>query len=280
MEEKINLTMGVYSFYLLGFPTSRPIQVLLFFIFLLGYLLTTLENLLVIGIIWTSPKLRKPMYFFLGQLSFLDVWYVTVTVPKLLTIFLLKDQSISFTACMPLHYINIMNWNFCFLLALISWIGGFTISLIKVYYISSLTFCYSGVVNHFYCDISPILNLACADMRTAEFVDFILALLILLVPLLLTVISYFFILFTILAIPTSSGRQKAFSTCASHLLVVVIFYSTTMFMYARPSRAQSLSYNKVVSVMYTIITPLLNPIIYCLRNREVKETIWKLALKI
>ncbi|XP_018413942.1 PREDICTED: olfactory receptor 6-like [Nanorana parkeri] len=309
MEEKGNLSTGVYNFYLLGFPTSRPIQIFLFFIFFLSYLLTTLENLLVIVIIWTSPKLRKPMYFFLAQLSFLDIWYVTVTVPKLLAIFLLENGTISFMACMsqlyfflslgctecvlltvmafdryvaicrPLHYINTMNWDSCFLLSSISWIGGFVISLIKVYYISHVTFCNSGILNHFYCDISPILNLACTDMRIAEFVDFILALLILLIPLLLTVISYCFILASILAIPTSSGRQKAFSTCASHLVVVVIFYSTTLFMYARPSRAQSLSYNKLVSVMYTVITPLLNPIIYCLRNREVKEAILKLTLK-
>ncbi|KAM5191635.1 olfactory receptor 6B1-like [Mantella aurantiaca] len=310
MEEKGNRTTYVYNFYILGFPTSRPIQMLLFFVFFSSYLLTTLENLLVIAIIWTSPKLRKPMYFFLGQLSFLDIWYVTVTVPKLLVIFLIENRTISFTACMaqlyfflslgctecvlltvmafdryvaicrPLHYVNIMNWNVCFLLAVVSWIGGFVISLIKVYYISRLTFCNQGIINHFYCDISPVLNLACTDMRIAEFVDFILALLILLIPLLLTVISYCFILATILAIPTSSGRQKAFSTCASHLVVVVIFYSTTLFMYARPSRAQSLSYNKLVSVMYTVITPLLNPIIYCLRNREVKEAIWKLSLKL
>lgn len=304
------MTSDVYNFYLLGFPTSRPIQMFLFFIFFLGYLLTTLENLLVITIIWTSPKLRKPMYFFIGQLSFLDIWYVTVTVPKLLVIFLIENRTISFNACMsqlyfflclgctecilltvmafdryvaisrPLHYVATMNWNFCFLLTSVSWIGGFLISLIKVYYISRLTFCNSGVLNHFFCDISPILNLACTDMSIAEFVDFILALLILLIPLLLTVISYAFILATILTIPTSSGRRKAFSTCTSHLVVVIIFYSTTLFMYARPSRAQSLSYNKLVSVIYTVITPLLNPIIYCLRNREVKETIWKLALKI
>ncbi|XP_075720400.1 olfactory receptor 6B9-like [Rhinoderma darwinii] len=301
----MNVTEGVSNFFLLGFPTNRPIQVLLFFIFFLSYLLTILENLIVIVIIWHSQKLHKPMYFFLGQLSFLEMWYVTVTVPKLLAIFLSESRKISFTACMlqlyfflslgctecvlltvmafdryvaicnPLHYINTMNWNFCYLLAFVSWGGGFVISLIKVYYISRLTFCYPALVNHFYCDISPILNLACTDMRMAEFVDFILALLILLIPLLLTIISYGCILTTIINIPTSSGRKKAFSTCTSHLVVVVIFYSTTLFMYARPSRAESLSYNKLVSVIYTVVTPLLNPIIYCLRNKEVKETIWK-----
>ncbi|XP_069819548.1 olfactory receptor 6P1-like [Dendropsophus ebraccatus] len=306
----MNITEGVNSFTLLGFPTSRPIQLLLFFIFFLTYFLTILENLIVIFIIWNSPKLHKPMYFFLGQLSFIEMWYVTVTVPKLLSIFLSESGNISFIACMaqlyfflslactecvlltvmafdryvaicnPLRYIATMNWNFCHLLASVSWGGGFGISLIKVYYISRLTFCQPALVNHFYCDISPILNLACTDMRLAEFVDFILALIILLIPLLLTIISYGCIVITVINIPSSTGRKKAFSTCASHLVVVVIFYSTTLFMYARPSRAESLSYNKLVLVVYTVVTPLINPMIYCLRNKEVKETLWKFFMKI
>ncbi|KAM8960638.1 olfactory receptor 6B1-like [Pelodytes ibericus] len=304
MEEKENMT--TITFTLLGFPTSQHIQIVLFFTFLFIYLLTIVENILVIGIIWRSSTLRKPMYFFLGQLSFLEMWYVTVTVPKLLAIILAESKQISLAACLsqlyffislfctecvllavmaldryvaicnPLHYITVMNWNMCLLLALGSWFTGFLISLIKVYYISHLNYCRSGQINHFYCDISPLLNLACTDMKVAEMVDFILALLILLVPLILMFISYSYILFTIFQIPTSSGRQKAFSTCASHVAVVVIFYSATLFMYARPSRAQSYNYNKLISVIYTVITPLVNPIIYCLRNKEVKKAIWTL----
>ncbi|KAM5191636.1 olfactory receptor 6B1-like [Mantella aurantiaca] len=307
MEHYSNITRSIRTFTLLGFPTSHPVQMLLFFIFLIIYLLTIVENLLIIIIIWTTSKLHKPMYFFLGHLSFLEMWYVTVTVPKLLAIFAVDSKNISVTTCMiqlyffialvctecvlltvmafdryvaicrPLHYITIMNWNSCILLALSSWFIGFIISLIKVYYISHVTFCHSNIINHFYCDISPILNLACTDRRLAELVDFILALLILLVPLLLTCISYSNILTTIICIPTSTGRKKAFSTCASHLAVVVIFYGATLFMYARPSRAKSLDSNKLVSVIYTVITPLLNPIIYCLRNKEVQESMWKLT---
>ncbi|KAM8960639.1 olfactory receptor 226-like [Pelodytes ibericus] len=301
--------MSSISFTLLGFPTSHPSNFVLFFIFLFIYLLTIVENILVIVIIWRSSTLRKPMYFFLAQLSFLEMWYVTVTVPKLLAIILSESKQISLAACLsqlyvflslsctecvllavmafdryiaicnPLHYITVMNWNMCILLSVGSWFTGFLIALIKVYYISHLNYCRSGQINHYYCDISPLLNLACTDMKVAELVDFILALFILLIPLILTFISYFYILIIILKIPTSSGRQKAFSTCASHVAVVVIFYSATLFMYARPSRAQSSNHNKLISVIYTVITPLVNPIIYCLRNEEVKKAIWTLFLK-
>ncbi|XP_075049282.1 olfactory receptor 6B1-like [Mixophyes fleayi] len=309
MEVKENLTKIISSFIIIGFPTSHPIQILLFFSFLFMYILTIVENLLVIIIIWNSSKLHKPMYFFLGHLSFLETWYVTVTVPKLLSIFLTNNRGISLTGCMtqlyfflflgctecvlltvmafdryvaicnPLHYVTIMNHRFCFILAFCTWLTGFTISFIKIYYISRLTFCHSNLVNHFYCDVSPMLNLACAGTKVTEVVDFILALAILLVPLSLTCLSYMCILNTILKIPHSSGRIKAFSTCASHLVVVVILYSTTLFMYARPSRAQSVYYNKLVSVVYTVVTPFLNPIIYCLRNKEVKEAICKLVFR-
>ncbi|XP_069819550.1 olfactory receptor 6B1-like [Dendropsophus ebraccatus] len=305
MEGEGNLTKIVNTFIIIGFPSSRPIQILFFFILLFMYILTTVENLLVITIIWNSCNLHKPMYFFLGNLSFLEAWYVTVTVPKLLSIFLSESKQITFTACMtqlffflflgstecvlltvmafdryvaicnPLHYVTIMNWNFCFVLACCTWIIGFVIGILKICFISQLSFCQSNLVNHFYCDVSPILNLACTDMQQAEVVDFILALIILLMPLLLTSLSYMCIVATIVKIPHSNGRKKAFSTCASHLIVVVILYSTTLFMYARPSRAQSVNSNKLVSVVYTVVTPFLNPIIYCLRNKEVKEAIRK-----
>ncbi|KAM4049066.1 olfactory receptor 6B1-like [Anomaloglossus baeobatrachus] len=306
MEDTTNETRSVSTLILLGFPSSRPVEILLFLIFFLIYLLTIVENLLIIILVWTKSKLHKPMYFFLGHLSFLETWYVTVTVPKLLSIFAVENREISVNLCMlqlyffialvctecvlltvmafdryvaickPLHYVTIMNWNICVLLALGSWFIGFLISLIKVYYISRVTFCSLNVINHFYCDISPILNLACTGMKLAELVDFVLALLILLIPLLLTFVSYSCILNSVLSIPTSSGRKKAFSTCTSHLVVVVIFYAATLFMYARPNRAKSFNYNKLVSVIYTVITPLLNPIIYCLRNKEVQQILSKM----
>ncbi|XP_040275652.1 olfactory receptor 6B1-like [Bufo bufo] len=309
MEGNGNLSNIITTFIIIGFPSSHSIQILFFFIFLFMYTLTIVENLLVIIMIWNSRNLHKPMYFFLGNLSFLEVWYVTVTVPKLLSIFVTENRQITLIGCMtqlyffiflactecvlltvmafdrfvaicyPLHYVIIMNWNFCFVLAFCTWFAGFVISLIKIYYISQLTFCQSNLVNHFYCDVSPLLNLACTDMKQTEVVDFILALIILLVPLLLTCFSYMCILATIIRIPNSSGRKKAFSTCASHLVVVVILYSTALFMYARPNKAQSVNFNKLVSVVYTVVTPFLNPIIYCLRNKEVKEAINKLLFR-
>ncbi|CAN2390585.1 Olfactory receptor [Pristimantis euphronides] len=254
MDGNSNKTRSISAFILLGFPSSRPLQILLFFIFFLIYLLTVMENLLIVILIWTNSKLHKPMYFFLGHLSFLETWYVTVTVPKLLCIFAVESREISLSSCMlqlyffialactecvlltvmafdryvaickPLHYVTIMNWNLCILLALGSWFIGFLISLIKVYYISRVTFCHSNVINHFYCDISPILNLACTDMKLAELVDFVLALLILLVPLLLTFVSYSCILRTVLSIPNLQWKTKGLFDlhisfgCSSYIL--------------------------------------------------------------
>ncbi|XP_053555882.1 olfactory receptor 6B1-like [Bombina bombina] len=307
MERTANTTRNINNFLLLAFTTTRPIQVLLFIIFLFAYILTLVQNTLVIVIIWTSSRLHKPMYFFLGHLSFLELWYINVTVPKLLLIFLIDSRYISLTGCIfqlyfflflgctecvllavmafdryvaichPLRYLTIMTKHLCLLLASGSWVTGFCIAFIKIYYISSLNFCHSGLINHFYCDISPLLNLSCSDMTVVELIDFLLALFIFLTPLLLICFSYVCILITILHISTSIGRKKAFSTCASHLVVVLIFYAAVLFMYARPSRAQSLNFNKLVSVFYTVITPLLNPVIYCLRNKDVKEALLRLV---
>ncbi|CAO2583779.1 Olfactory receptor 226 [Lemmus lemmus] len=137
-----------------------------------------------------------------------------------------------------------------------------------------------SLLNHFFCDVSPLLNLACSDMSVAELVDFLLALLILLGPLVLTVFSYTAILSTVLRMPSAGGRQKAFSTCASHLAVVVIFYSASLFIYARPRAIYSFDYNKLVSVVYTVLTPLINPIIYCLRNQEVKQALHRVLQRL
>uniref|UniRef100_A0A8C8RLQ1 Olfactory receptor n=1 Tax=Pelusios castaneus TaxID=367368 RepID=A0A8C8RLQ1_9SAUR len=288
------------EFILLGFPTVLELQVLLFMIFLLVYVLTILENVIIITLIKRNYNLQKPMYFFLSNLSFLEAWYISVTVPKLLVNFLLESKSISFVGCMtqlyffsslictecvllavmaydryvaicnPLRYPAVMTHRLCLQLAVGSWMTGFLASFLKVFFISQLSFCGSNVINHFFCDISPLLNMACTDMTAAEIVDFILALFILLVPLSITIVSYICIIGTILQIPTAQGRRKAFSTCTSHLTVVVIFFSATLFMYARPKRIHPFDLNKLVSVVYTIVTPMLNPFIYCLRNQEVK----------
>ncbi|XP_054848726.1 olfactory receptor 6B1-like [Eublepharis macularius] len=296
----------IQEFILLGFPTIMELQVLLFVIFLVVYILTLLENIVIVTLIKTNSNLHKPMYYFLSHLSFLETWYISVTVPKLLVNFLTENKSISFEGCMaqlyffislvctecvllaamaydryvaicdPLRYPVIMTARLCLQLAVGSWLAGFLISMLKVFFISRLTFCGPNIINHFFCDISPLLNLSCTDRTVAEMVDFVFALIILLIPLSVTIVSYVCIIGTILRIPTAQGKRKAFSTCASHLTVVIIFYSATLFMYARPRRIHSFNLNKFVSVVYTIVTPMLNPFIYCLRNQEVKDALKKL----
>ncbi|KAM4851854.1 olfactory receptor 6B1-like [Thomomys bottae] len=294
----------VTEFVLMGFPGSLGLHLFLLVLFLLAYLLTVTENLVIVTVIHTSPALHKPMYLFLSNLSFLEVWYISVTVPKaLLSLAAPRFCRISFSGCMaqlyfflalactecsllgvmaydryvavcnPLRYPTVMSPGLCGLLAAGSWLSGFTISLGKVFFISRLGYCGPNVMNHFFCDVSPLLNLACSDMSVAELVDFLLALLILLGPLLLTIFSYAAILGTVLCMPSAAGRRKAFSTCASHLAVVVIFYSASLFIYARPRAIYSFNYNKLVSVVYTVLTPLLNPIIYCLRNKEFRQAL-------
>ena len=296
-------TTLVSEFILVGFPTAPWLQVLLFFLFLVVYLLVVVENLVIMLTVWVTGSLHKPMYYFLSSLSFLEVWYVSVTVPKMLEGFLLQRRHISFTGCMaqlyffislactecvllaamaydryvaichPLRYPVIMTTGYCAQLVAFSYGTGFMVSVIKVYFISLVSFCGSNVMNHFFCDISPILKLACKDMSTAERVDFALAIVILVFPLTTTSLSYGYIVSTILRIPSTQGRKKAFSTCASHLTVVVIYYTAMIFMYVRPRAIASFNSNKLISAVYAVLTPMLNPFIYCLRNQEVKNAI-------
>ncbi|XP_063260033.1 olfactory receptor 6B1-like [Prinia subflava] len=295
----------IHEFILLGFPTTAELQALLFVIFLAVYLLTVTENIVIIALVVTNPQLHKPMYFFLGHLAFLEACYISVTVPKLLVTLVTRSKSISFAGCMaqlyffialvctecvllavmaydryaaicaPLRYALAMSRGACLRLAAASWLLGFLVAVLKVSFISQLSFCGPGLINHFYCDISPLLNLSCAQRRLAELVDFVAALFNLLIPLSVIVVSYACIISTILLIPKAQNRKKAFSTCTSHLAVVVIFFSATLFMYARPRSVNSRDLNKLVSIIYTIVTPMLNPFIYCLRNQEVKDTLVK-----
>ncbi|XP_014940120.2 olfactory receptor 6 [Acinonyx jubatus] len=298
-------TTYVSEFILVGFHTSPWLQVLLFLLFLITYLFVLLENLVIILTVWVTGSLHKPMYYFLGTMSFLETWYVSVTVPKMLAGFLLRPNTISFLRCMiqlyffislactecvllaamaydryvaiccPLRYPAMMTTGFCVQLTISSWVSGFTISMAKVYFISRVAFCGNNILNHFFCDVSPILKLACMDFSMAEMVDFVLAILILVFPLSATVLSYGFIVSTILHIPSAAGQWKTFSTCASHLTVVIIFYTAVIFMYVQPRAIASFNSNKLISAIYAVFTPMLNPIIYCLRNKEVKDAIRK-----
>ncbi|XP_051004230.1 olfactory receptor 6P1 [Acomys russatus] len=299
----------VEEFVLVGFPTSPPFQPLLFVFFLAIYLLTLLENILIVSTVWLTPSLHRPMYFFLGHLSFLELWYINVTIPRLLGAFLTQDGRVSYLGCMtqlyffialactecvllavmaydrylaicePLRYPSLMPPSLATRLAAASWGSGFFSSMMKLLFISRLSYCGPNIINHFFCDISPLLNLTCSDKEQAELVDFLLALVMILLPLVAVVSSYAAIIVAILRIPTAQGRHKAFSTCTSHLAVVVIYYSSTLFTYARPRAMYTFNYNKIISVLYTVIVPFLNPAIYCLRNKEVKDAFRKTMLQ-
>ncbi|XP_025866532.1 olfactory receptor 6B9-like [Vulpes vulpes] len=294
------------EFILLGFPELCHLRGLLFGLFLATYLVTVLENLVIVVTVRVSRQLHTPMYFFLANLSVLETLYISVTVPKLLAGLLARARTISFAGCLtqlflflslgssecfllttmacdrylaicrPLRYPATMNRGLCLWLALGAWLGGFLASFVSVALISRLRFCGPNVLNHFFCDVSPLLQLSCSDTTAVEVLDFVAALAVLATSLLVTTVSYAHILATVLRIPGWARRRRAFSTCASHLLVVAVFYSTTIFMYARPRAASSIDLNKRVSVVYSLVTPLLNPVIYCLRNRDIREALAKL----
>nr|XP_025841000.1 olfactory receptor 5-like [Vulpes vulpes] len=307
MESSLELgnTTRVQEFVLLGLSTRPGIRNALFAVFLTLYLLTLLENTLIIYLICSHSELHKPMYFFLGNLSCLEMCYVSVTMPSLLLGLWTGPCHVPFTACMtqlfffivlictectllasmaydryvaicrPLHYPLLMRPQVCLGLALSSWIGGLLVSVVKTSCIASLSYCGPNVLNQFFCDVSPLLNLSCTHVALTELVDFISAIVIFCGTLLVALASYSAIVVAVLLMPSAAARRKAFSTCASHLIVVGIFYSAALFIYCRPSRIKSMDLNKVLSVIYTVVTPMCNPIIYCLRNKEVHVVLRK-----
>ncbi|XP_010960386.2 olfactory receptor 6Z7-like [Camelus bactrianus] len=290
----------IQEFVLLGLSTRLGIRDVLFAVFLTLYLLTLLENSLIVLLVCRHSELHKPMYFFLGNLSCLEMCYVSVTTPSLLAGLRTGPCHVPFTACMtqlfffislictectllasmaydryvaiccPLHYPLLMRPQVCLGLAVTSWLGGLLVSVIKTACIASLSYCGPNVLNHFFCDVSPLLNLSCTHVALTELVDFISAIVILWGSLLVAIASYMAIGRAVLRMPSAAARRKAFSTCTSHLVVVGIFYSATLFIYARPSRIEAMDLNKLLSVIYTVATPMCNPVIYCLRNREVQ----------
>ncbi|XP_058135173.1 olfactory receptor 6Z7-like [Dasypus novemcinctus] len=307
MERSVELDnmTRVQEFVLLGLSTRMGIRSVLFANFLTFYLLTLLENTLIIYLIFSHSELRKPMYFFLGNLSCLEMCYVSVTMPSLLVGLWTGPCHVPFTACMtqlfffislvgtecillasmaydrymaicrPLQYPLLMRPQVCLGLAMASWLGGLLVSVIKTACIASLSYCGPNVLNHFFCDVSPLLNLSCTHVSLTELVDFISAIVILWGSLLVTMASYVAIGRAVLRMPSGASHRKAFSTCTSHLVVVGIFYSATLFIYARPSRIEAMDLNKMLSVIYTVVTPMCNPIIYCLRNRDVQAALQK-----
>uniref|UniRef100_A0A8C3XNG3 Olfactory receptor n=1 Tax=Chelydra serpentina TaxID=8475 RepID=A0A8C3XNG3_CHESE len=291
---------SVQEFILLGFPGTWYFQMFLIVVFSVMYVLTIVGNMSIIALVRTHPCLHTPMYFFLCNLSFLEIWYTTACVPKAIGIMLGTSQTISFTVCLlQLFFLLSMGSTECFLLAVMaydrylaichplrytvmtgrvctqlaagSWACGFLIPMITVFVMSYLTFCGPNEINHFFCDFKPLVKLSCTDSYSVETTVCIFSSAVTLVPFLLILVSYTHILRAILKIPSTTGRKKAFSTCSSHLIVVTTFYGTLIVMYVAPSANDSPALNKVFSLLYTTVTPMFNPIIYSLRNQEVRE---------
>ncbi|XP_051476908.1 olfactory receptor 1052-like [Apus apus] len=297
----------VTEFILEGLSDQAETKAALFILFLLIYIITLLGNTGIIVVIRADPRLHTSMYFFLGSLSVVDICFSSVIAPRMLVNFLWEKKTISFAGCMgqaffyivfvttecfllaamaydryvaicnPLLYPSVMTWRLCTWLVVGSYLGGVLNSILQTTFIARLPFCSSNVINHFFCDVPPLLALSCASTYVSEMILFSLAGVIELSTISTILVSYLFISFAILRIRSAAGRQKAFSTCASHLTAVTLLYGTTIFMYLRPSSSYSLNTDKVVSVFYTVVIPMLNPLIYSLRNQEVKEALRKTA---
>ncbi|XP_029437206.1 olfactory receptor 1019-like [Rhinatrema bivittatum] len=300
--EAENLTT-VTEFIILGFPEYPDLQIPLFLLFLLIYLIILMGNFTIIALTCLDPRLHTPMYFFLCNLSFLDISYTSVTLPKLLDIFLRKRQRISafgcFTqvyffifsvceefllltvmgydryvaVCHPLRYTVIMNQEVCGLISTGALIFGFMDPVAHTVLLSHISYCGSNEINHFFCDPSALLKLSCSSTSTVENMSYVLGAFLALPCFILTLTSYACIISAILRIRSTEGRRNAFSTCSSHLTVVILFYGTIMYLYLRPTSMQSLTQNKLFALLYNVLIPMFNPIIYSLKNREVKEAL-------
>ncbi|XP_078509774.1 olfactory receptor 1f45-like [Lissotriton helveticus] len=295
----------VAEFILLGLSDQPEQQIILFMVFLFMYTVTFVGNFVIISVTNADSRLHKPMYFFLGVFSLVDISFSSVTVPKILINLLQERKSISFHGCFvqlfffmwfgsmevlflavmaydrymavchPLHYTMIMTKHVCLRLVACSWVVSLLNALLHTLMTSQLSFCGPNIIHHFFCDIPPLLELSCSDTFLNELVVFMEGGLVLLSPFFFIVLSYAQIISTILKIHSEEGRRRTFSTCSSHLAVVGLFYGTVLFMYFRPSSSFALDYDRAVSVVYTILTPMLNPFIYTLRNKEMKDALVK-----
>ncbi|XP_044840754.1 olfactory receptor 12D1-like [Mauremys mutica] len=294
------------EFILLGLTNQQELRCFLFILFLMLYLASMLGNGAIMAMVMAEPRLHTPMYFFLGNLSCLDIFYSTVTVPKMLAGFLSGYQTISFTDCLaqlhffhflgssevillavmaydryvaicnPLRYMLVMNPQVCLLLAAATWTIGFLHALLHTVMSSRLHFCGRNRVHHFFCDIKPLLSLACSSTRLNLSLLNIVTGTIALTPFIITLLSYLYIIsFLFLKVQSWEGRRKAFSTCTSHLTVVALLYVPVLFNYMPHSMGGSSEREMIITLIYTIVTPVLNPLIYTLRNQEVKSALRK-----
>ncbi|XP_075403732.1 olfactory receptor 9G19-like [Tenrec ecaudatus] len=304
MEEK-NFT-NMREFILLGFTADLRLQIGLFFIFFIIYVISLFGNITLISLICGDSRLHTPMYFFIGNLSFLDLWYSSVYSPKILVTCISEDKSISFAACLaqfffsaglaysecyllaamaydryvaisnPLLYSQAMSPRLCASLVAASYLGGFINSTILTSETFTLNFCGNNIIDHFFCDLPPLVKLACDVKERYQAVLYFILASNVITPTVLILASYLFIIAAILKIRSAQGRFKAFSTCGSHLTAVTLYYGLILFIYSRPSTSYALERDKIVSVFYTVVIPILNPLIYSLRNKDVKDAFKKM----
>ncbi|XP_008070037.1 olfactory receptor 5A2 [Carlito syrichta] len=295
----------VTKFILMGFSDHPQVKTSLFVLFLGIYLLALSWNLSLITLIRMDSHLHTPMYFFLSNLSFLDICYVSSTAPKMLSDLITKQKTISFVGCAtqyfvfcgmglaecfllaamaydryaaichPLFYMALVSRTLCLRLVAGAYVGGFLSSLIETYSVYQHDFCGPNMINHFFCDLPPVLVLSCSDTFASQVVTFIVGVVVGVVSVLVVLISYGCIVAAVLKMSSVRGRTKAFSTCASHLTAVTLFYGSGLFMYMRPSSSYSLNRDKVVAIFYAVVIPMVNPIIYSLRNKEIKNAMRK-----
>ncbi|XP_075815499.1 olfactory receptor 10AG1-like [Microtus pennsylvanicus] len=300
----------ITEFILLGLSDVPHIQRMLFGIFLLMYLTILMCNSTIMLITRIDPALQTPMYFFLSNFSFVEICYVTVTIPRMLMDLCTQKGTISLLSCAvqlcfvimlggmefllltvmaydryvaicnPLHYPLVMNNKVCVQLVATCWISIIPVVTGQTYQIFSLPYCGSNEINHYFCDIPPILKLACGDTFVNNLAIYVASVVFIMVPFLLILVSYGKIICNILKLSSAGGRSKAFSTCSSHLIVVVLFYGTATITYAQPKSNRSESMGKLLSLFYTILIPLLNPIIYTLRNKDIMVALRKLQTKL
>ncbi|XP_004854175.1 olfactory receptor 11A1-like [Heterocephalus glaber] len=297
------------EFVLRGFSSILQLNISLFIMFFIFYILTISGNILIVLLVLINSPLHTPMYFFLVNLSFLEIWYTSNIVPKMLLIIIAEQKTISVAGCLaqfyffgsltateclllgvmsydrylaicqPLHYSILMTGSFCIRLAAGSWLCCFLLTSITMALLCRLTFCGPNEIDHFFCDFAPLVHLSCMDTSLTETIAFVTSSAVTLVPFFLIIVSYSCILTAILRIPSGTGRKKGFSTCLSHLTVVMVFYGTLIATYLVPSDNSSQLLHKGFSLLYTILTPMFNPIIYSLRNRDINEALKKCLSK-
>ncbi|XP_074838597.1 olfactory receptor 10A4-like [Carettochelys insculpta] len=296
-------------FILVGLSHLNELQILLFFVLLVIYLVALMGNLLIIFVIKLNPSLHTPMYFFLVNLSIVEICYITNVFPQLLVHLLVEEKTISIVGCaaqinitnimglteccllaamaydrymaicQPLHYTTFMSGRVCALLVGASWFISFSMALAQTVWLFSLPFCGSNHIHHFFCDQPTMMKMSCADTSKNGVMLLTVSALFILGPVLLIILSYLCLISAILRLPTAEGRHKAFSTCSSHLMVVTLFYGASLFTYLVPKSSSIPESGQLISLMTSILIPLSNPIIYTLRNKEVKAALRKTAEK-